>query len=130
MIKTKIFAIGFAVALAAGMTAGSADAADGEKVWNKCKACHTLTAQNRVGPGLAGSVGRKCGSAKGYKYGKGYQKACDKGFTLDEAFLMDYLKDPSKKLSAVAGKKVRSKMAFKLKKEDQRKAVIAFLKSK
>jgi len=34
----------------------------------KCKACHNFTAQNKVGPGLAGVVGRAAGKHEGFKY--------------------------------------------------------------
>ncbi|MEQ8391965.1 MAG: c-type cytochrome [Thalassospira sp.] len=107
------------------------DAANGEKLFKRCAACHSTDAGvNKVGPSLAGSVGRECGTVDGYKYGSGYQAACEKGFVADEAFLTDYLKDPSAKLSEIAGSKQRSKMAFKLKKEDEIADVIEFLKTK
>ncbi|MHC8508840.1 MAG: c-type cytochrome [Rhodospirillales bacterium] len=119
-----------ALALTLAFSPAPAAAADGEKVFKKCKACHTLNGKNRQGPTLQGAFGRACGQAEGFKYGKGYKAACEAdGFVLDEAFLMEYLANPSKALTARnGGKKARSKMAFKLRKEDQRKAVIEFLK--
>lgn len=123
-----VLALGLAFALACAPA--PAAAADGAKVFKKCKACHTLDGKHRQGPTLQGAFGRACGGAEGFKYGKGYKAACKTGqFVLDEAFLMEYLADPSKALTAQnGGKKARSKMAFKLRKEDQRKAVIEFLK--
>ena len=107
------------------------DAAKGEKLFKRCAACHSLDAgANKVGPSLAGVIGRQCGSAEGFKYGKGYKAACEKGFVADEAFLTDYLKDPSAKLSEIAGSKQRSKMAFKLKKDEDIADVIEFLETK
>ncbi|WP_417804705.1 c-type cytochrome [Thalassospira lucentensis] len=107
------------------------DAAKGEKLFKRCAACHSLDAGvNKVGPSLAGVIGRQCGSAEGFKYGKGYKAACEKGFVADEAFLTDYLKDPSAKLSEIAGSKQRSKMAFKLKKDQDIADVIEFLETK
>ncbi|NIZ02767.1 c-type cytochrome [Thalassospira lucentensis] len=107
------------------------DAAKGEKLFKRCAACHSLDAGvNKVGPSLAGVIGRQCGSAEGFKYGKGYKAACEKGFVADEAFLTDYLKDPSAKLSEIAGSKQRSKMAFKLKKDEDIADVIEFLETK
>jgi cytochrome c len=48
----------------------SADPAAGEKIANKCKACHTLDegGANRVGPNLYGVVGRKIASHEGFSY--------------------------------------------------------------
>lgn len=54
---------GFAEAFAA------ADAAKGEKVFSKCKACHKLAdGANGVGPHLFGLVGRAIGGVDGYGY--------------------------------------------------------------
>lgn len=101
-----------------------ADAADGAKVFNKCKACHTLEAgKHRVGPSLAGIVGRKAGTAEGYDKYKGLEGA---DWVWDEAALMGYLEDPIGYLKDKTGK--RSSMVLKLRKEEDRKAVIDFLK--
>lgn len=106
------------------------DAAKGEKLFKRCAACHSLDAGvNKVGPSLANSVGRECGTVDGYKYGRGYQAACENGFVADEAFLTDYLKDPSAKLSEIAGSKQRSKMTFKLRKDSDIADIIAFLQT-
>ena len=101
-----------------------AQAAEGKKVFNKCKACHSLEAgKNKIGPSLAGVVGRKAGTAEGYTKYKGLKGA---DWTWDEASLMEYLLDPRKYTKAKTGTK--SSMALKLKKEDDRKAVIEYLK--
>ncbi|MGH6962142.1 MAG: c-type cytochrome, partial [Dongiaceae bacterium] len=53
----------------AGTALAGGDAAKGEKVFAKCKVCHTLEAgKNRVGPSLAGLFGRKSGTVEGFKY--------------------------------------------------------------
>ncbi|MEM7596323.1 MAG: cytochrome c family protein [Pseudomonadota bacterium] len=47
----------------------AADAGKGEKVFNKCKACHKLDAgANGTGPYLHGVVGRDVASADGFGY--------------------------------------------------------------
>ena len=50
----------------------SASAADGEKVFKKCAACHSIVkgGSNKIGPALWGTLGRKAGSISGYKYSK------------------------------------------------------------
>lgn len=99
-------------------------AANGEKVFNKCKACHALEAgKHKVGPSLAGVVGRKAGTAEGFTKYKGLKGA---DWTWSEDALMAYLENPTDFTKSKTGQ--RSSMTFKLKKEDERKAVIEFLK--
>jgi cytochrome c len=45
-----------------------ADASKGEKVFNKCKACHKVDGSNGAGPYLNGIVGRAVGLADGFGY--------------------------------------------------------------
>ena len=44
------------------------DAAAGEKVWGKCRACHKLDGSDATGPHLNGVVGREVGTAAGFNY--------------------------------------------------------------
>ncbi len=124
MIKGRILTATLALALAAGLGSGAAlaagDAAAGEKVFKKCKACHSFdTAKKKIGPHLNGVVGRKAGSVEGYKYSKA-MKAAD--ITWDEASLDEYLKKPKAFLKG-------TKMSFGgLKKDAQRADIIAYLK--
>lgn len=46
----------------------SADAAAGEKVWGKCRACHKLDGADGTGPHLNGVVDRAIGSVAGFGY--------------------------------------------------------------
>jgi len=50
----------------------SVSAADGAKVFSKCKACHSIAKDggNKIGPALWGVIGRKAGSLTDYKYSK------------------------------------------------------------
>jgi len=113
------------VALASSSAFAAGDAAKGKKVFNKCKACHTLQdGKHKVGPSLLGVVGRKAGTAKGYKKYKGMKGA---DWTWDEAAINEYLTDPKKFVKKKNGQ--RTSMVFKLKKADQRADVIAYLKS-
>lgn len=123
MRKEKIVALALAagIALASGSALAAGDAAKGAKVFKKCKACHSIKAgKNKVGPSLAGVVGRKAGTAPGFKRYKGL-KGSD--ITWDEASLDKWLANPKKFL----GKK--TSMALKLKNAGQRADVIAYLKS-
>lgn len=120
-MKLSSGVLSFAVAVALSSAAfADGDAAKGEKVFAKCKACHSLEAgQNKVGPSLAGLFGRKAGSVEGFKYS---DAMVNSGITWDEAQLSKYLENPKE---AVAG----NKMSFPgLKKEDDREDVIAYLK--
>ena len=96
------------------------DAAKGEKVYKKCKTCHSLEAgKNKVGPHLNGVIGRAAGSVEGYKYSKAL---ADSGLVWDEATLDSYLAKPKELVP-------KTKMAFPgLKKESDRQDVIAYMK--
>jgi cytochrome c len=50
----------------------STSAAEGSKIFKKCAACHSIAqgGGNKIGPALWGVLGRKAGSASGYKYSK------------------------------------------------------------
>jgi len=112
------------VALAEG------DAVAGEKLFKKCSACHKIgpESENGIGPSLTGVVGRKAATSEGFNYGKSIKAARDKGLIWTEDTIFDYLANPKKFLRAyLDNKKAKSKMKFKLKKEGQRRDVIAYL---
>ncbi|HEX9790253.1 MAG TPA: cytochrome c family protein [Kiloniellales bacterium] len=113
-------ALGLTVMLSAGAAHADGDADKGKKVFNKCKACHTLEAgKNRVGPSLHGIFGRAAGTVEGFKYSDAMTSS---GITWDEASLDSYLKDPK---ALVPG----TKMVFAgLKKEDDIQDLLAYLK--
>lgn len=72
------------------------DAAAGEKVFNKCKACHQVgpDATNRVGPELNGIVGREIASAPDFKYSDAFMAKKAEGFTWSEESITEYLTKP------------------------------------
>ena len=130
-------ALAISAVLAAQLIGGAAiaaegDAVKGEKVFKKCSSCHMVGegAKNKVGPYLTGIVGRAAGSIEKFKYGKSLAAAGEAGLVWTEEELMEYLLDPRKYLRAkLDDKKAKSKMAFKLKKEQDRLDVIAYLQT-
>src|SRR5258708_34840957 len=103
-------------------TAYAAEAAAGEKVFKaKCAVCHTVEpGKNKIGPSLAGIVGRPSGSIEGFKYSPANQAA---KLTWDEATLDKYLTDPK---AMIRGQMV----AFPGDKSDAERAdLIAYLKT-
>ena len=50
----------------------STSATDGQKVFKKCAACHSITkgGANKIGPALWGVIGRQAGNISDYKYSK------------------------------------------------------------
>ncbi len=106
--------------LSAAHAAGDAD--KGKKVFAKCKGCHTLKPnKHRVGPSLAGVIGRTAGTAPKYKYSKAMRAYGASGVVWNEKTLDVYLTKPRK---VVKG----TKMTFPgLKKPTQRADLIAYL---
>ena len=121
-----------AIALFAAMSVGllaagqsqAQDAAAGEKVFTKCKACHVADEdKNKIGPSLArASSAETAGTHADFKYSPAMVDAGKGGFVWDDAKLTEYLHDPK---GMVKG----TKMAFPgLKKDDEIANVIAYLK--
>jgi len=114
-----------AVAEAAPAAAGAdpALAAEGEKVFKKCAACHKVGdgAKNSTGPQLNGIVGNAAGAVEGFKYSKPMADMAAGGLVWDDASLHAFLENPK-------GFMKGTKMSFAgLKKEEDRAAVIAYL---
>jgi cytochrome c2 len=109
-----------AALLALGIGSGAAYAADGADVFaNNCAVCHsTDPGTNKLGPSLAGIVGRKSGSLDDYSYSPAMAKL---GATWDKATLDKYLTDPQ---AMVPGTKM---IYLGVKDADERKALIDYL---
>ena len=98
----------------------SANVADGEKVFKKCAACHSITKDggNKIGPSLWGVLGRQVGSVSDYKYSKA-MAAHGKTWSFEE--MNSFLIKPRDWIKG-------TKMSFAgLKKEAERAAVILYM---
>ena len=107
----------------AGSALAEGDAAAGEKVFKKCKACHQVGdgAKNRIGPVLNGIVCNEIASLDGFKYSKAFKAKKTEGLVWTEEVLDAYLTKPRKFIKG-------TKMSFAgLKKEADRANVIAYL---
>jgi cytochrome c len=124
MSKTTILAALAAAVLFVTPALADGDAAKGEKVFAKCKACHeNEKGVNKVGPTLKGVVGRKAASVEGFKYSEAMATKGTEGLVWDEANIATYLADPK-------GFVPKNKMAFAaLKKPEDVADVIAYLKA-
>ena len=128
----RALAAGLAFACAAPSFAQDGDIAAGEKIFKKCAACHKIgdDAKNGVGPVLNGVFGSTAGTFEGYKYGRSIVAAGEKGLIWDEERVFAYIGNPKRFLRDYLGdKKARAKMTFRLKKEEDRMNVIAYLKT-
>lgn len=119
----KVLASVFMVSVSATVAAAEGDAAKGEKVFRKCKACHAVGdgAENKVGPILNGVVGRAVAAGEGFEYSEALVAMGADGVVWDEANLAAFLEKPRE---YAAG----TKMSFAgLRKEKDRDNVIAYL---
>ena len=122
----KLFPLAFLALVAAAQPSwADGDAAQGEQIFKKCAACHSVADKaNKVGPSLMGVVGRKVASVADYNYSDSMKECGATGAVWDEKALDTYLTDPK----AVVAK---TKMAFPgLKDQADRANLIAFLKTK
>jgi cytochrome c len=120
-MKNYVFVSAAVAGLLFAAPAKANDAAAGEKVFKKCKACHYVDRKkNKSGPHLVDIVGRSAGAVEGFKYSKAMAES---GLVWDEATLAGFLAKPKKYLKG-------TKMSFAgLKKESDIANVIAYLKS-
>lgn len=93
---------------------------DGERLYQqRCGSCHSIEpGQNRLGPHLAGVVGRTAGTVEGARYSQDMQRS---GIVWDDKTLDTYLDNPR----AVVP---RTTMTIALRDAAQRSAVIDYLR--
>ena len=113
--------VGLGLLVSSAASAAEGDPAAGKRVFNQCQACHTVVkGKNGLGPSLNGVIGRKVGTADGFKnYSPSMQKS---DVVWSEENLDKYLADPK---GFIPG----NRMIFVgLKKPEDRANVIAFIK--
>lgn len=82
--------LALAAVLALAAPPASADAARGERVYERCIACHAL-AYDRVGPRHCGLIGRRAGAVRGFAYSEAMRQS---GIVWDAKTLDRFLADP------------------------------------
>lgn len=99
------------------------DAIAGKAVFRKCAPCHSTEPVNRVGPTLAGIIGRPVASIADYDYSSAMKTFGEGGKVWSEAQIAEYLLSPK---SIVPG----TRMTFAgLRKIEDIANLIAYLKS-
>lgn len=94
--------------------------ARGERVFNKCKMCHSLEeGKNKVGPSLYDLFDRKIGTVEKYRYSKAMKNL---DFVWDDRMLNIFIAKPKLTIP-------KTKMSFKgIRKKQDRVALIKYLR--
>ncbi|NIA67229.1 cytochrome c family protein [Pelagibius litoralis] len=118
-LSATLLALAFATPVAA-----AGDQANGQKLFKKCSACHSLEeGKKKVGPSLYKIFGATPGQVAKFRYSKGMTSYGATGVVWDEETLDAWLTKPKDLVK-------KTKMAFPgFKKEQDRADVIAYLKS-
>ena len=101
------------------------DADAGQRVFNQCRACHSIDqgGRNGVGPNLWAVVGRKAGIIEGFRYSASLKEKAEAGLTWDEDTLRAYITNPKAVVPA-------GSMSYPgLRNEQQLNDLLAFLKA-
>lgn len=104
---------------ASSVAAGGGDASRGKGVFERrCLGCHAMDT-NREGPRLADVFGRRAGTVRGFQYSASLKSS---GVVWGDANLERWMADPD---TMVPG----NDMGFRVPKAQERKDIVAFLKS-
>lgn len=129
-IASKIALCAVAIFAFSASANAEGDAVAGEKIFKKCRSCHKIgdDARNGVGPVLTGVVGRQAGAFEGYKYGADLKAAGEAGLIWTQELLIEYIGDSKAFVRTYLNNpSARIKMNFRLKGEEDRQDVIAYL---
>lgn len=127
-----------AIAMLGGAAQASGDAAAGEAIFAKnCKTCHAIVDKDgkdivkggKTGPNQYGLIGSPAAHDEEFKrYGDSLKALRETGFTWTEDEVAEFIEDPRKYLQEkLDDKKAKSNMAYKVKDEQARKDVAAYL---
>jgi len=118
MVSKIVLTTGMTLLAALAAESGEKGDAAGRAAFEKrCTGCHALD-HERVGPRLAGVVGRKAGAVSGFPYSDAVKNS---GVVWDEAILDKWLTDPETVIPD-------NDMTFRLDNSSERSTIIAFLK--
>jgi cytochrome c len=93
-----IAALAMTFVLAASIALAQGDPKRGEKVFEKCRACHAADgAANEVGPGLGGVFGRRAAERDDFRYSPALKRS---GITWTPQTMNDFIADPQKMVPA------------------------------
>ncbi|WP_108258261.1 c-type cytochrome [Mangrovicoccus ximenensis] len=125
-----------ALLLLAAPALADGDPAAGEKAFRQCQACHVVRNDAgevlagrtaKTGPNLYGLHGRVMGAEQDFAYSEAFGEAHGNGHVWDEESFVAYVQDPAGYLEEVIGHKARSKMTFRLRKEQDARDIWAFI---
>jgi len=126
MVKKIFISIILVASIVANFNiANAGDIKAGEKIFNKCKACHGVKegGKNKLGPNLWNIVGAPIAAKDGYKYSKALKAYAEEAGNWNEENLTVWLKKPKDLVK-------KTKMIFPgLKKADDITNILAFLKA-
>lgn len=125
-MRRLVFSMMVAAAAAApGVARAQGDAEAGQRVFNQCRACHTINegGRNGVGPNLWGIVGRPAAQIDGFRYSANMREVATGGLVWTVENLRAYITNPK----AVVP---RGSMAYAgLRNEAQLNDLIAYLQA-
>ena len=109
-----------------GPALAEADVGKGEKVFKKCKACHMVgeKAKSKTGPILNDLWGRTAAAEESFKqkkYSKALRAKGEEGLVWNDETISAFVENPKKYIKG-------TKMAIKVKKEEDRINLLAYLK--
>ncbi len=129
-----LYSVAITVSLLANAASSQSigDPIAGEQAFKNCMACHQVgdSARNRIGPVLSNVIGRVAGTYEGYRFGSDIVAAGEAGLVWTPEQMFDYLDNPQNFLRSFLGNdRARAKMRFRLRDEQDRRDVIAYLAS-
>lgn len=122
MVRATLIAV---LLIGAALPAAAQDAEAGQRVFNQCRACHSINegGRNGVGPNLHGILGRKAGSSEGFRYSASLREKAEGGLTWSEDTLRAYIANPKAVIPA-------GSMSYPgLRNEQQLNDLLAYLKA-